>query len=71
ELGCVKAAEDGEGLIVRLFETEGKKTSGRLKIGGHEVDYTIEPFEILTLSVSEDGKTAVLNLLEERHDGTQ
>ena len=66
ELGCIKAAEDGEGLIVRLFETEGKKTVGKFKIGGHEVAYAIKPYEILTISVSEDGKTAVLNMLEAR-----
>lgn len=66
ELGCIKAAENGDGLVVRLFETEGKQTSGSLCIGGYGIDYVIAPYEILTLFVSGEGETIPLNLLEER-----
>lgn len=65
ELGCIKAAEEGSGLIVRLFETEGKRTAGRLTFGDRHMDYKIGPYEILTLSVTEDGQGIQVDLLEE------
>ena len=67
ELGCIKAAEDGDGLIVRLFETEGKKTAGTFVLNGRDCSYEIGAYEILTLFLPNDpgGEPVSVNLLEE------
>lgn len=67
ELGCIKAAEDGDGLIVRLFETEGKKTAGTFVLNGRDCPYEIGAYEILTLFLPNDpgGEPVSVNLLEE------
>ena len=49
ELGCVKAAEDGREWILRLFETEGKRTAGTILLNGKELRYEIGAYEILSL----------------------
>ncbi len=63
ELGCVKAAEDNDGLVLRLIETEGKATEGKVRLGGQSYPYTIGAYEILTLLVV-DGTCRAVNLLE-------
>lgn len=65
ELGCVKSAEDGSGVIVRLFETAGKAGNGSICLAGKIYSYSIEAYEILTLKISSNGKCCVVNLLEE------
>ena len=65
ELGCIKAAEDGDGLVVRLFETEGKETSGTLKLGGKSCTFKASPYEIVTLLFDGDAAPVPVNLLEE------
>lgn len=65
ELGAVKPAEEGDGLIVRLVETGGYKAAGTLKIAGREVSYEIGVYEILSLNVGMDGSVRKVNLLEE------
>ncbi len=64
ELGCIKTAEKEDALILRLFETEGKQTTGKLTISGQEYDYRIAPYEILTLKISRDGSVKEVNMLE-------
>lgn len=65
ELGCIKAAEDGEGWILRLFETEGRRTEGTILLSGRELKYEIGAYEILTLSVLGDGTCRAVNMLEQ------
>ena len=65
ELGCIKAAEDGDGLVVRLFETEGKETSGTLKLGEKSCTFKASPYEIVTLLFDGDAAPVPVNLLEE------
>ena len=66
EAGCIKAAEDGDGLILRLFETQGKKTDGVLWVNGKAYDYEIGAHEILSLLISPGRERAArVNLLEE------
>lgn len=64
ELGCIKTAEQEDALIVRLFETEGKQTAGKLTVAGQAYDYRIAPYEILTLKISQDGSAKEVNMLE-------
>ena len=63
EAGCVKAAEDGDGLILRLLETEGLKTKGEITLNGVNYPYRIGAYEILTLRIDGEGCKKV-NLLE-------
>ncbi len=63
ETGCVKAAEDGDGLILRLLETEGLKTQGEITLNGINYSYRINGYEILTLRIDAKGCKRV-NLLE-------
>lgn len=63
ELGCIKAAEDTDGVILRLFETEGKKTQGEITLNGMNYPYVIGAYEILTLRIGSDGCKKV-NFLE-------
>lgn len=63
ELGCVKVAEDGVGVVLRLLETEGEKTQGEIIFSGMNYPYSIGAYEILTLRIDNDGCKRV-NLLE-------
>jgi len=67
-LEVLKEAEDGSGsLVLRLYETAGKKTTAQIKIPSvkwcEEWDFT--PFEIKTIRLSKDGKAVETNMLEE------
>lgn len=68
ELCSMKPAEEGDALIVRLFETQGKKTDGVLIVGGYEMPYTIGKYQILTLKLYEDGRAERVNMLEDGWD---
>lgn len=63
ELGCVKPAEDTDGVVLRLFETEGEKTQGMFTFNGICYPYEIGAYEILTLQIDGDHCKKV-NLLE-------
>lgn len=64
----VKPAGDGSGdLILRMFETEGKDGSIRLKCCGHEAEADFAPYEIRTLRLTENGFTEC-NMLEETEE---
>lgn len=68
ELGCVKPAEDTDGVVLRLFETEGVKTQGEFTFNGICFPYEIGAYEILTLQI-DGGRCKKRNLLE-WEDGT-
>lgn len=63
ELGCIKAAEEGDALILRLFEIEGKETAGEVLLGDRKFPYEIGAYEILTLKISSEASRKC-NLLE-------
>ncbi len=54
QMACVKRAEDGDDLIVRLFEPTGtgRTTTLTLPVLGLSTELTLAPFEIRTLRVS-------------------
>ena len=54
---AVKRAEDGKGIVVRAYETEGKRTECRLRLFDTETTAVFAPFEIKTLRFF--GKKAV------------
>jgi alpha-mannosidase len=57
-------AEDSDDLIVRLYESEGKKTEAKVEIREVEFTTSIKPFELKTLKVAKDGKVTETDLLE-------
>lgn len=64
-LSCFKAAEDGRGFILRLYEGEGKAANATLTLPAAEVSERLQfaPFEIKTLRLYE-GKLLPEELLE-------
>ena len=52
---AVKVSEDKQGYIVRLWETAGIDTSGRLGWLGHEIDFEIKAHALLALKLIPDG----------------
>lgn len=65
EVGCIKASEDGDGLILRLFETEGRAVSGVFEMAGRSYPYRIGAYEILSLRIDRNGGCRIVNMLEE------
>lgn len=65
EVGCIKVCEDGNGMIIRLFETEGRATGGSFELAGKNYPYRIGAYEILSLRVDQNGGSSVVNMLEE------
>ena len=68
QLGAFKPCEDGDGFVVRLFESTGEGATTVLRIPALEIEAPLElgPFEIKTLRVSAVGKTVVETDLLER-----
>jgi alpha-mannosidase len=66
---AVKRAEDGEALIIRLQEMQGRQTTARVVFPPFNLDRSVAvgPWEIRTIAVSEaEGRTIVreVDLLE-------
>ena len=53
-----KNAEDGNGRILRLAETAGRKIDCRAELAGRSLTLSFRPFEIKTLRLTETGVTA-------------
>jgi len=55
-LGALKRAEDGDGTIVRLYETDRTATTARVKMAawGRSVEMTLSPCEVKTLRAPDD-----------------
>jgi alpha-mannosidase len=64
---ALKRSWDGRALIVRLQETLGKRTSGRIKIAGAgDIRAELDPFEIVTLRIDRTGGVREVGLIEEK-----
>jgi hypothetical protein len=63
-LTVVKAAEDGDGYVIRISELDGKKADARLEICGCSADISAAPYEIKTLHISENGIITETDMLE-------
>lgn len=67
-ISSIKKAEDSDGLVIRVFETEGKKTTAKIKLGrliksdaaATEVDLVEQPIDGSTASVKGDTLTVKL-----------
>ncbi len=68
QMTAAKQAEDGRGLIIRLFEPTGqaRKTTLSLPFRGLEHEVSLSPFEIKTLRIDPETKTVVETDLLER-----
>lgn len=63
-VNVIKKSEDGKGIIVRIFETHGEKSVGKIKLFNKEWTFFLSPFEIKTFLINDKGIREV-NLLEE------
>lgn len=54
---AIKQSEDGQGLIVRAYETAGKKVRCTLRLFGREAETEFSPYEIKTLYINDAGVT--------------
>ncbi|MGI5893808.1 MAG: alpha-mannosidase [Candidatus Merdivicinus sp.] len=63
---AVKQAEDGNGIIVRAYEADGKaaETVLSLPFAGTEVTCTFRPYEIQTIRISDSGEAEICSILE-------
>ncbi len=66
-LSTIKKAEKKEGMIIRLYESDGKKAKGIFSLASPSVSYELvfDSFEIKTLYVDTTGKVSETNFLEE------
>ncbi|MGE5597903.1 MAG: glycoside hydrolase family 38 C-terminal domain-containing protein, partial [Bacteroidota bacterium] len=62
-----KKTEDGDDLILRLFEPHGREASVRISLPAAGVSFTaaLGPHQIKTFRLSRDGRTREVNFLEE------
>ena len=62
----VKAAEDGNGLILRIIETDGKETAAEIdfKAAGKKFTAEFKPQEIKTVRISADGEVSEAMITE-------
>jgi alpha-mannosidase len=67
-VSAIKMAEEGKGVIVRMYETAGRETHAKLDLHFAHAHWsgTLHPFEIKTLRIDpEIGEATEVNLLEE------
>ena len=66
-VACVlKGAEDGDALVLRLFETEGRPTEARVSLArGPHFETHVGAFELKTLRLEPDGRIRDVDLLED------
>ncbi len=70
--GAFKQADDGEGHVVRLFNTTGSERSGMATVGAApalQLAYRLGPWEVRSYRVTAGGLVAECNLLEEAING--
>ncbi|MEM7626069.1 MAG: glycoside hydrolase family 38 C-terminal domain-containing protein [Planctomycetota bacterium] len=66
QLVACKAAEDGQGFVVRMHETTGRKRTARLRVPplGLDEKLTLTPFEAKTIRLTPDGRATETDMLE-------
>ena len=65
-LTALKQAEDGNGLVMRLVETDGKETTATVKLCAMNTEFTMlwKPQEIKTVRIDKDGKVSEVLITE-------
>jgi alpha-mannosidase len=63
-LAVVKRAEDGDGYVVRAYESAGRAASATLSVLGRTIDASFGPNEIKTFLLPDDGEPRETDLLE-------
>ena len=65
-VGALKVAEEHDGIVLRLFESAGRRTSCTVTfpLRGIRFQTDVDPWEIKTLVVSTDGSVEETDLLE-------
>lgn len=63
-VSAIKKSEDGDGFVLRAYESEGRETSCKLILLGKQLDLSLTPYAIAT--VSSDSEK--LNFVEWRED---
>lgn len=63
---AVKSAEDGNGIIMRIVETDGRETQATINFSAVNAQFamTWKPQEIKTVRISEDGNVAECMIIE-------
>ncbi len=61
----VKQAEDGNGTVLRLYETDGRQTKAQMHVLGHTVQLEFGPCEIKTLRLTQEGIYFQTDILED------
>lgn len=64
-MSAVKTAEDGDGKVIRLYETDQKKTDCEIAFGGRKFRADFRPNEVKTLRLRKDGSVEESNFLED------
>ncbi|HWI64206.1 MAG TPA: glycoside hydrolase family 38 C-terminal domain-containing protein, partial [Symbiobacteriaceae bacterium] len=66
-LSAFKQAEDGDGLVLRLYEHRGRQAAARIRIPMAKADFQVEagPHQIKTYRVSTGGQVRETNILED------
>jgi alpha-mannosidase len=61
---AVKAAEDGDGFVVRAYESAGRALRARFEVLGHTIEAEFGAHEIKTFVVTQSGDVRETDLLE-------
>ena len=65
-VSAIKSAEDGNGIIMRIVETNGKETKATVRFDAIHAEFTStwKPQEIKTLRISDNGKVSECMIIE-------
>ncbi|MBR5152897.1 MAG: alpha-mannosidase [Clostridia bacterium] len=63
-VSAIKTSEDGEGLVIRAYETENKSTRAELNLFGKKVSATFAPGEIKTFKMCDNAIINETNFVE-------
>ncbi len=63
-MSTLKKSYDDNGFVLRLFESDGIKTTVKIKLFEHEFNITFTPHEIKSFKLTKEGEIHEVNLLE-------
>lgn len=68
QVSAIKQAEDGKGVIIRLYETRGRKCAATIRgpKGWRAIKTKLKPYEIQTFRWNKNTKPVSCNMLEEK-----